>query len=139
MTSDMNSRDDLPFANRDSEGHLHDWHPLRGESRRSHAAGVQRGIAFFKALARLANANDIEAYSAVKFSLLSPHWDRHHAEEQGFADALARTVLVGLRAQRAGKVLKVNAPFLPTPAQWLALHARMDLLEAQLAAMTPAA
>ena len=110
------SRDDLSFTRRDAEGRLNNWAVTPRQ--RMWADGIDRGAAFFEEVAELAANDEGEAYDAVQFAFIgewaaapdgSSQWSNRGAgEEMGFAAAVARAVIDGLRARREGA-----APFDP--------------------------
>ncbi|MDD2728341.1 Rha family transcriptional regulator [Malikia sp.] len=103
-------REDLSFARHDKNGHWRNWSV---EPRcRQWEDGIERGEAFFREVAELAAHDEDEAYDALRF-VFGRGWESatngtsewstsHPGEETGFARALARAALDGLRARRAG-------------------------------------
>ena len=104
------SRDDLSFTRRDAQGRLINW-SVNPRCRLWHE-GLDRGEAFFREVAELAAHDEREAYDAIRFAFGdewqpptsgSSEWSSGMpGEEAGFADALARAVIEGLRARRRG-------------------------------------
>ena len=104
------SRDDLSFTRRDAEGRLSNWAVTPRQ--RMWADGIDRGAAFFEEVAELAANDEAEAYDAVQFAFVGEwatapdsngQWSNRGAgEECGFAAAVARAVIDGLRARREG-------------------------------------
>ncbi len=106
----IRSREDLSFARYDKDGHWRNWSV---EPRcRQWEDGIERGEAFFREVAELAAHDEDEAYDALRFVFGrgwasstngSSQWSTGHpGEETGFAAALARAALDGLRARRGG-------------------------------------
>ena len=104
------SRKDLSFTRLDAESRLTNW--VVEPRERLWTDGIDRGEAFFQEVAELAGNDEHEAYNAVRFAF-SGDWEpmpgsgtqwnnRRPGEECGFADAVARAVIDGLRARRAG-------------------------------------
>ena len=104
------SRKDLSFTRLDAESRLTNW----VVEPREHlwTDGIDRGKAFFQEVVELAGNDEREAYNAVRFAF-SGDWpsmtsgntqwsNRRPGEECGFADAVARAVIDGLRARRNG-------------------------------------
>ena len=135
MASEITSREDLPFTRHEPREGFVDWHLGRRDPNALHAPAALRGQRFFVDVAHLAEADEFEAYSALRGALLGEHWDRRFGEEDGFASALAATAVVGLRAQRAREALPFDAAFDATTAQWLSMQRRIALMEAQLKAL----
>ena len=110
MPPPKRSREELSFTRRDDQGRLVNWSVDPRE--RLWADGLKRGEAFFREVAELAGQNEQEAYHAVQFAFIgewasapdgSSQWNNRGAgEEMGFADAVARAVIDGLRARRSG-------------------------------------
>ena len=104
------SRDDLSFTRRDEQGRMVNWHV--DQRMRMWADSIQRGEEFFREVAELAANDEREAYAAVRFAFMdewsstldgSTQWSNRGAgEEMGFAEAVARAVIDGLRARREG-------------------------------------
>ena len=104
------SREDLSFTRRDPQGRLSNWVVQPRE--RMWADGIDRGEAFFREVAELAAHDEHEAYNAVRFAFIGEwpsvpesgtEWsNRGPGEEYGFAEAVARAMIDGLRARRDG-------------------------------------
>ncbi|MDD2728501.1 phage antirepressor N-terminal domain-containing protein [Malikia sp.] len=104
------SCDDLSFTRRDAQGRRVNW-SVEPRCRLWHE-GLERGEAFFREVAELAAHDEHEAYNAIRFAFGdewqlptsgSTQWSNRGAgEEMGFAEAVARAVIDGLRARRHG-------------------------------------
>jgi len=135
MATEITSRDDLSFTLREKSGMRHDWHLGKRRRGGSPSESMQRGRMLFEEIAKLAQVDEFEAYSALLAVLLSEKWDSSFGEENGLADAVVRLVMVGLRARMARAALPFEPSFNPTHAEWVSVHARLDSAEAQLASM----
>jgi hypothetical protein len=134
MHPEITSPDELSFVARDREGARCDWQPARDAS--SPEAGLRRGLVYVQyEIAQLARADEYDAYTALTQALTAATWDGQRAEEVGFADGVARLALIGLRALASPRKLPFDTQFDPRQAQWCALHARLELMEAQLRAL----
>ena len=134
MATDITSSDDLPFTARDGAGGSVDWHPAR--STHSPEAAMRQGLAYAEALAALARVDEHAAWQAAKLALQAREWNGQCAEEDGFADGLARAAVVGWRAMAQGEdLLPFDTHFDPVAAEWHSLHRRVALMEAQLKAL----
>lgn len=138
----IRSREDLSFTKRDSEGRLinwtmpHDRNELWGPLYTVGQGYVDRE------LAELAAHDEREAYHAIEFALSGSHEFRRGPEthfgntgwgqECGFAEAVARAAIEGLRARRSGAAAfdpeAKKPPKLPKGAAPLALPAPMKEL-----------
>lgn len=137
MTSPITSRDDLPFTTRTATGDFTPWHPESHSN--ATEAGMQYGLDAVDAIAQLADVDEYEAHTAIVQALLSPDFSCEGAQERGFADGLARLVMIGLRAQAHADAMPFDTRFDPQHAHWCSLNTRADLMEMQLkeAKMTP--
>ncbi|AVR89032.1 Phage antirepressor protein [Thauera aromatica K172] len=112
----IRSRDDLSFTRRDEQGRLINWSVAHGQDDDWGAAFAQ-GAAFFAEVAQLAEFDEAEACKAIQTALSGPAFDHAQqggfsgawGQECGFAEAVARAAIAGLRALREGDV----APFEP--------------------------
>jgi len=133
MKHTITSRNDLSFTARDDAGATLDWHPGRHNMLVSHDACVKRGLEFFEDLEKLADVDEFDAYTAIRLALCSNAWKPDCGEEMGFADAIARAVIIGLRAMREKGILPFDRFFDPTHSQWCSMQERIELAELQLA------
>ncbi|TMQ74384.1 hypothetical protein [Candidatus Accumulibacter phosphatis] len=118
-TTPILSRDDLTFTKRDDVGRLINWSvphdPLEDWGKK-----FAIGQSYLDEIAELATHNEREAYLAVGCAL-SGGCDFRRGEsttfgntgwgqECGFAEAIARAVIDGLRARRGGQAVYKPAP-----------------------------
>ena len=134
MTTTIATRDDLPCVSRDSEGNQQHWFSTHS-STDCYDTTTALGAACVDAIAQLARVDEHEAYIAIKHALLSPHWNEEGGEEEGFADAIARIVIIGWRGIRTPDGEAFVKIFDPTLAHWCSLMQRVELREAQLKAL----
>ncbi len=132
MMTSILSRDDLPFTARVGGADI-PWHPRR--SAPSPEAAIQQGFDYVQALAALARVDEHAAWQAAQLALMAPQWNCQLGEEEGFSDGLCRGAVIGWRAQAQMAALPFETRFEPVTAQWLSLHMRVELMEAQLRAM----
>lgn len=91
-------RDDLSFTSRDGCGRMVNW----PRNNPGVAADWRNGIAFFDSeIAELSANDETAAYMAIRFAITGMG-GRTTSLEQGFADAVARAAVLGLRAVRNG-------------------------------------
>lgn len=91
-------RDELSFTSRDAEGWMINW----PRNNPGVAADWEKGIGFFDVeVAELAGANETKAYEAIACALLGMG-GHYTCLEIGFAEAVARAAVLGLRAMRNG-------------------------------------
>ncbi|WP_300334013.1 hypothetical protein [Accumulibacter sp.] len=106
------SRDDLSFTRRDDAGRLINWsvtHEPLEDWGSKHAVGQS----YLAEIAELAEHSELEAYNAVRFALSgscdfrrgesTTFGNTGWGEECGFAEAIARAVIDGLRARNGGQ------------------------------------
>jgi len=134
MTPTIATRDHLPFVSRDREGNLYHWSPVRIPDA-DYETTTAQGTAWVDTLGQLARVDEHEAYITLIHALLSPNWNGECGEEEGFADALARIVIIGWRAIRAPDGEGFVRIFDPTLSHWCSLLQRVELREAQLKAL----
>lgn len=138
----IRSREDLSFTKRDAEGRLINWH-LDHDRYEKWGPLYEVGQAFLnQEIAELAAHDEREAYYAVMCALSGSHEFRRGptthfgnsgwGQECGFAEAIARAVVEGLRARRDGAAAydpeAKKPPKLPKGAAPLALPAPMKEL-----------
>ena len=129
MTTEITTLDDLSFVVRDDDDIRIYWQPQRGTH--SPTAGMEYGRrCVLHELAQLANVDEHDAYTAITHALTSRAWNGDCAEEVGAADALARLVMIGLRAVMAKEEMPFATTFDPQHAEWCSLHRRVDIFEA---------
>jgi hypothetical protein len=133
MTTLPASRDDLPFTARAASGEREPWQPARCPE--SYDTAAAHGRAALASVAQLARTDEYEAYAALAEALTAASWNPVGGEEAGFADAVARLALVGLRAQRERAALPFEPVFDAARAHWFSLNTRVELMEAQLKAL----
>jgi hypothetical protein len=91
------TRDELSFTRRNEVGRLENWVVDKSTDWN---ASVVRGGELFRECVELARADETAAFEAIKAALVQ--WSGGRGVEFGFSDELARAVLDGLRARRAG-------------------------------------
>ena len=94
----IQTRDDLSFTRRDTEGRLINW-PTNNPGV---SADWAKGVAYFeKEVADLAENNETGAFHAIEFAItgMGGHYT---CLEFGFAEAIARAAILGLRTMRGG-------------------------------------
>ncbi len=138
----IRSREDLSFTKRDSEGRLINW-TMPHDRYEEWGPRYEVGQGYVdKELAELATHDEREAYHAIQFALSGSHEFRRGpsthfgnsgwGQECGFAEAVARAAIEGLRARRAGAQAfdpkAKKPPKLPKGAVTLALPAPMKEL-----------
>jgi hypothetical protein len=98
MSTAIQTRDDLSFTQRDSEGRLINW----PRNNPGVAADWQKGVDFFEGEVRdLASLDETEAFYAIQFALVGMG-GRYTCLEIGFIDRVARAAVIGLRVIRGG-------------------------------------
>lgn len=96
MNTAIQTRDDLSFTKRDSEGRLINW----PRNNLGVAADWQKGFDFFKCeVLHLAAHDETEAFYAIQFALVGMG-GRYTCLEIGFIDRVAHAAVIGLRAMR---------------------------------------
>lgn len=138
----IRSREDLSFTTRDTEGRLINWH-LTHDRNELWGPLYTVGQGYVdRELAELAAHDERAAYHAIEFALSGSHEFRRGAathfgnsgwgQECGFAEAVARAAIEGLRARRAGAPAfdpeAKKPPKLPKGTAPLALPAPMKAL-----------
>lgn len=94
----LQTRDDLSFTQRDSEGRMINW----PRNNPGVAADWAKGIGFFESeVASLASNNETQAYNAIRLAITGMG-GRYTCLEVGFAESVARAAVIGLRAMRNG-------------------------------------
>ena len=129
MTTEITTLDDLSFVTRDDDDIRIDWHPVR----RTHApaAATEYGRqCVMRELAQLAGTDEFDAYSAITRLLTSRTWNGQCSEESGVADAVARLVMIGLRAVAAMQDMPFATTFDPAHAEWCSLQRQADVMNA---------
>jgi len=134
MTIEITTLDDLSFTASDADGIRSDWQPERGSL--SPAGAMLYGLTCVtREIAKLARVDEHDAYNAIVQALTSRTWNDQCAEEYGFADGLARLVIIALRALAMGGPLPFSTEFDPESARHASLAIRVEVLEAQLKAL----
>jgi len=129
MTTEITTLDDLSFVARDEDDIRIDWQPVR--EKHSPTSGMEYGRkCVLDELARLACVDEHDAYRAITFALTSRGWNGDCAEEVGFTDAVARLVMIGLRAMAAKEDMPFATTFDPAHAEWCSLHRQVDVMNA---------
>lgn len=96
----IQTRDDLSFTRRDSEGRLVNW----PRNNPGVASDWKKGIDFFECeVYELATHDETEAFHAIEFAIAGMG-GRYTSLEIGFAESVARAAVLGLRAMRSGAV-----------------------------------
>lgn len=94
----ISSRDDLSFTGRDDCGRMINWPAGNPGS----AGDWAKGVAFMDVeIAQLASSDEAEAFEAIKAAIVDMG-GHVTCLELGFADAVARAAMLGLRAMRNG-------------------------------------
>ncbi|PWY39831.1 MULTISPECIES: hypothetical protein [Pseudomonas] len=104
----IQTRDDLSFTRRDSEGRLVNW----PRNNPGVASDWKKGIGLFECeVYELAAHDETEAFHAIEFAITG--MGGHYTSlEIGFAESVARAAVLGLRAMRDG-----TARFEPTASE----------------------
>lgn len=108
----IRSRADLSFVKRNDQGcYINHW-SVKHDDHDNFGTSFKQGEAFFKELAELAARDEEEAFIALRAAIgcdwqapegTPTDWQpKGWGTEYGFADALARAVIDGLRHQKAG-------------------------------------
>lgn len=102
----IRSREDLSFTRREgcsdnSAGLLNNWHAPHCNDDYWHQ-GQAEGERRFREVMQLALYDETEAARAIRFALAAKTWNGGWGEEDGFASALARVAIAGIRALSAG-------------------------------------
>jgi hypothetical protein len=106
------SRDDLSFTKRDDAGRIINWQ-VSHDQNENWGDKYAVGQAFLAEIAELAAHSEPEAYHAVQYALSgggdfrrgesTTFGNTGWGEECGFSEAIARAVIDGLRARKAGQ------------------------------------
>lgn len=100
----IQSRDDLSFTSRDSEGRLNNWAVPHDRNGNWHD-GLIIGEKYFDEVRQLALFDELEAYHAIKFALNSGNWQSGGwGIETGFTQALAKAAILGMRQLQNGAI-----------------------------------
>ncbi len=92
------SRDELSFTSRDSAGRMVNW----PQNNPGIASDMEKGAAFFDSeIASLASQSERDAFNAIR-SAITDMGGRYTCLELGFAEAVARAAVLGLRARNNG-------------------------------------
>ena len=127
MARAVRVRTDLPFIAHDAAGNRMEWHPPR-HAVNSHVEALRSGAECAAALRALAEHDEFEAYEALKEALLSRAWNGYLGEEEGFADAVARAVVIGWRAMGVAEEVPFGTEFEPREAEVASLRRRVEAL-----------
>lgn len=108
----IKTRDDLSFTRRDEGGRLVNW-SIPHDRNGNWGELYEVGQGFLAEIAELAAHDEREAYHAVQFALSGSQEFRRGqgtgfgntgwGQESGFAEAIARAVIDGLRARKGGQ------------------------------------
>jgi hypothetical protein len=134
MTTQITSRDDLPFIAHKKSGARIDWRTTRDKSESPHI-GRREGMQHFRDISELADIDEFEAYESLLNAMTSPDWHPGHCEERGFTEAILAAAMVGLRAMKAKSDMPFSTTFDPHHAKWCALNRLVEVMEAQLKAL----
>jgi len=94
----IHDRDGLSFTKRDDKGRMINW----PENNPGVASDADKGRAFFdEEIASLACSSEREAYKAIQFAIMGMG-GHYTCLESGFAEAVARAAVLGLRAIKGG-------------------------------------
>lgn len=103
----IKTRDDLSFTRRDSKGRLINW-SVENDHNELWGEAAKIGQGFMDEIAELASHDEVAAYWAVLFAISGQEFKRGPSthftnlgwgREFGFAEAIARAVIDGLRAR----------------------------------------
>jgi hypothetical protein len=133
MTTEIRSREDLPFVSLNADGKWQPWDPLHDLD--THSEAIQYGLACAAAMAQLARVDAQAAQLAVRQALMSEVWTTDCGEEEGFIDALAQAAVAGWRAMPAPLPGGIDERQV---AQWTALNSRLAQMEEKLESLVPA-
>jgi len=98
MSAPIMCRDDLSFTQRDEWGRMINW----PRNNPGVASNWPKGASFLESeIAELAAFNETEAFHAIEFTIIGMA-ARATCLEIGFAEAVARVAVLGLRAMRNG-------------------------------------
>lgn len=101
-TNPIMTHDDLSFTKRDDAGRLINWH-VPHDKTDDWGEKYAMGQGFIAEIAELAESDELEAYNAIKYALSGGDFRRGDGEECGFAEAIARAVIDGLRRRNSGQ------------------------------------
>lgn len=100
----IQSRDDLSFTSRDSEGRLNNW-DVQHDWKGNWSEGRLMGEKFFDEVRQLALFDERAAFHAIKFATDSSAWrSSGWGIEGGFIEALARAAMIGIRELQKGAI-----------------------------------
>ncbi len=100
----IQSRDDLSFTSRDSEGRINNWDVPHDKEGNWHE-GLIIGEKYFDEVRKLALFDELEAFHAIQFAMSSGHWQSSGwGIEMGFTRAFARAAMLGMRQLQQGAV-----------------------------------
>jgi len=102
MTKPILKRDDLSFTSRDKDDFILNWDVPHDKNGCWHE-GIEIGLKHFAEIAKLATADEYDAFVAMYCAMNNPGWKTTGwGIEMGFSKGMAAAAIVGLRALKAG-------------------------------------